>query len=135
MRVNIVNKNQINTSFNAKLTIVGDKALFTKEQISSLINKAEKLGEKDDIVLVGITRCADRAPAPYVKIREYDEKNKEKGSHTLIAGICHSFFEVNNPPSCIKNIGDVYGSREERAKKSFDIIEGILDNIEKGLKE
>lgn len=134
MRINSINNTQRNTSFNAKLTIVGDKALFTKEQVSSLTKKAEKLGGKNDMVLIGVTRCANRKPTPFIKAMDYESSNKENGSHTLLAGVCHSFFEVNNPPSFIKNIGDVYGTKEERAKKSFDIIEGLLDNIEKELK-
>ena len=129
MRINSINNTQRNTSFNAKLTIVGDKALFTKEQVSALTKKAEKLGNNSDMVIVGVTRCANRTPQFYVPV-EYTQKNKELGSHTLLAGVCHTFFGINNPPSFIQKIGDIYGSRDERAQKSFDIINGYLDNIE-----
>ena len=83
------------------------------------------------MVLFGITRCASRTPNQYVVPAEYEEvKDKEIGSHTLLAGICHTFFEINNPPAFIQKIGDIYGTKAERAQKSFDIIDGFLDNIE-----
>ena len=133
MRINAINNNQIKPKFSARLSIVGDSALFTKEQVTSLTKKAEKLGDKSDMVLIGVTRCANRKPMPFVQAMDYESSNKENGSHTLLTGICHSFFEVKNPPPFIKSIGDIYGSRQERARKSFDIIDGFLDNIEKEL--
>ena len=101
------------------------------ERFEEKYNLYKKLGGNGDLVIFGITRCASRTPNQYVVPAEYEEvKDKERGSHTLLAGICHTFFEINNPPAFIQKIGDIYGTKAERAQKSFDIIDGFLDNIE-----
>ena len=135
MRINSIGNSNHNIGYRARLDIVGDKTLLSNEQYGRLAKKALKLGNSTDLVLVGITRCANRDPHVCIKDSLYDSNNKETGSHTLLAGVCHTFFGVDNPPSFIQKVGDIYGSRSERAQKSFDIIDRYLDNLGENLKK
>ena len=135
MQINPINNNQIKPNFKAGLKIVGDQTLFSKEQLEYLTKKTSALGNSNDMVLVGVTRCAKRKLNEGEEVSEYDSKYENEGSHTLLGGSCHTFFNLDNPPSFEKGKTSIYGTREERANQCFNFINSFLDRIKIGLEK
>ena len=137
MRINSINNNTINPTYKAKLDIIGDKKLLNVEQLKTLTEKAAKIGNSDEMITLGITRRPIIKPVlKFISIKKGFKRIPEQvGSFTLITGFCHTFFDVIEPPSFPNKIIEVKGHREERAQKSFDIMDKFLDNIKIGIEK
>ena len=55
--------------------------------------------------------------------------------YTNISGACHTFFDIETPDSFITNLGNDFGGKKERAKKSYEIIDKYLNDIQIGLEQ
>ena len=128
-----INKIENNTSFNAKLNIISDSELLLKKDIATLTSKARNLGSKKDFITVGITEVIrEKKEGKIAKLNKLLHR-KTKECYTNVCGACHSFFDIEAPCSFMTNLGDAFGDKKERAKKSYEIINKYLDDIQMGL--
>ena len=135
MRINTINNTRQNVTHKAFFNIVGDKTLMSKEQVNILRTKATQLGSSEDFIAIGITRIKpEETLQNRLIVHHFGNIEKVAGSYTKITAAIHTFFDIDKPDSYIKGVADVYGSRIERASKSFDIISSYLDDIDIGLR-
>ena len=134
MRIDSIN-NKITPTHKAKFEIIGDKGLLNNEQLKKLTQKASQLGNKDDLIMLGITRRPLIKPVlHFVDIKHgFKRVPEEVGSFTLLSGFYHSFFDIKEPASNANKMIEVKGHRKNRAQKSFDIMNKFLDNIKVGI--
>ena len=128
-----VNKVDNNINFNAKLNIIADNGLLQKKDIATLTSKARKLGTKKDFIAVGIAELTKEKSEGIVAVINKILHRKAIEHYTNISGACHSFFDIDVPCSFITNLGNAYGGKKERAKKSYEIIDNYLNDIQLGL--
>lgn len=129
MHVNLINT-QTNIAHKANFDIVGDKTLMTAEQMQKLKNKASHIGNSTDYIAVGITQVKPKILAninPAVYLNENIKQIND--TYTKISAACHTFFWIPKP-SFIKDVADIFGSRTERAEKSFKTIDTYLNEVE-----
>ena len=130
-----INKVESNTSFNAKLNIISESELLLKKDIATLTSKARQLGSRKDFITVGITEVIkEKKEGKIAKINQFFHR-KTKECYTNVCGACHSFFDIETPCSFMTNLGDAFGGKKERAKKSYAIIDKYLDDIQIGLSQ
>ena len=134
MHITPINNTQSNINHKASFEIVGDRALMSSEQLNILKDKAKRLGSTSDCIMVGITRITPERPVDVKPIVYALEKIKEvTDTYTKITAACHTFFDIPRPDSFIRGVANVFGSRTERANKSFEIINSYLDDINANL--
>ena len=128
-----INKIENNTSFNAKLNIISNPELLLKKDVATLTSKARKLGSGKDFIAIGITELIrEKKDGKIAKLNKLLHR-KTMECYTNISGACHSFFDIETPCSFMTNLGDAFGGKKERAKKSYEIINKYLDDIQVGL--
>lgn len=128
-----INRIENNTNFNAKLNIISNSELLLKKDIATLTSKAHNLGSKKDFITVGITEVTrEKKEGKIAKINRLLHR-KTIECYTNISGACHSFFDIEAPCSFMTNLGEAFGGKKERAKKSYEIINKYLDDIQFGL--
>ena len=130
-----INKIENNTCFNAKLNIISDSELLLKKDIATLTSKARKLGSGKDFIAIGITELTrEKKEGKIAKLNKLLHR-KTKECYINVCCACHSFFEIETPCSFLTNLGDAFGGKKERAKKSYEIIDRYLDDIQFGLEQ
>ena len=128
-----INKIENNTNFNAKLNIISDANLLLKKDVVSLTSKARKLGSNSDFIAIGINQLSREKNSGKMAIVNKFLQRKTVEYYTNISAACHSFFDIESPSSFLVNLGDAFGGKKERAKKSYKIIDKYLDDIQIGL--
>ena len=128
-----INKIDNNINFNAKLKIISGADLLAKNDIVNLTSKASKLGSNEDFILIGVVQMPKEKKENKISILNRFLNKNTKEFYTNISGACHSFFDIEKPDSFIKNLGSAFGKKDERAKKSYEIINKYLDDIQLGL--
>ena len=130
-----INKIENNTCFNAKLNIIADSGLLLKKDVANLTTKAQNIGSRKDFITVGIIEVTrEKKEGKIAKLNNLLHR-KTKECYTNVCGACHSFFEIETPCSFLTNLGDAFGGKKQRAKKSYEIIDKYLDDIQSGLEQ